>query len=104
MVKPVQLREKQGKAQVEIKADEEKLFGVYSTLAQIAHTPEEFMLDFLHIVPNSELGKLMARVIVSPGHAKRLLKALGKNIRKYEENFGTIQEPQQPEPEIGFVQ
>jgi len=50
-------------------------------------------------------GIVNARVIMSPGHVKRLIKALADNVNKYEAKFGTI--PDVPEPEsrkVGFVQ
>jgi hypothetical protein len=35
---------------------------------------------------------LRSRVITSPEHAKRILRALQENLRRYEESFGTIEE------------
>ena len=90
---------------VKIKAEEKELYGVYSTLAQINHTAEEFTFNFLYVVPNSPVGKLMSSVILSPAHAKRFLKALDDNIQKYEKQFGPIRGTVgTPDPEIGFVQ
>ncbi len=102
MAEPVKKKQDQVQ-QIQIKAEDKELFGAYSTLAQITHSPEEFTVDFFYTSPNPPVGKLVGRVIMSPGHAKRLYKALGDNIRKYEENFGAIREPQVPEPKIGFV-
>ncbi|MFQ5740045.1 MAG: DUF3467 domain-containing protein [Acidobacteriota bacterium] len=104
MSKPVQMSAGKDSAQVQIKADEKELFGVYSTSAQLVHSAEEFTLDFFYISPNPPVGKLVGRVIMSPGHAKRLLGALADNVRKYEAQYGEIKPPSQPEPEIGFVQ
>lgn len=92
--------------QVQIKADEKELLGQYANLAMIHHTGEEFTLNFIYIFPNTPQGKLVASLIVSPAHAKRLLRALGENISRYEAQFGPIREA--PEggqtPNIGFVQ
>jgi hypothetical protein len=98
--------EEQPKQQVQIKADEKELLGQYSNLAIIHHTAEEFTLNFIYIFPNVAQGKLISSVILSPGHAKRFLRALGENISRYETQFGTIREAPvpTPEPTVGFVQ
>ena len=68
--------------------------GVYSNNMVVTHTKEEFILDFIMVAPPA--GAVTARVIVSPGHMKRILKALQDNISKYENTFGTIQSPKNP--------
>jgi len=92
--------------QVQIKADEKELVGQYSNLAMIHHTAEEFTLHYIYLFPNAPQGKLVASLILSPSHAKRLWRALGENISRYEAQFGTIREQldQGPEPTVGFVQ
>jgi hypothetical protein len=92
--------------QVQIKADEKELLGQYANLAMIHHNAEEFTLNFIYVFPNVPQGKLVASIIVSPGHAKRLLLALGENIGRYEAQFGTIKEGPAPStpPNVGFVQ
>ncbi len=91
--------------QLQIKADEKELQGAYSNLVMIHHNAEEFTLNFIYVFPNAPQGKLMSSVIVSPGHAKRLLRALAENIGRYESQFGPI--PEAPagtaEPKVGFV-
>lgn len=86
--------------QVQIKAKDDDLKGVYSNLMQVAHTKEEFILDFLLVSPPA--GVLTSRVIMSPGHLKRMIKALQENIEKYESGFGKIEEAEAPEGRIGF--
>jgi uncharacterized protein DUF3467 len=93
--------------QMQIKADEKELQGLYSNLMMIHHNVEEFTLNFVYIFPNGTQGKLLSSVIVSPGHAKRIWRALGENISRYEAQFGPIKEA--PEganltPPVGFVQ
>jgi hypothetical protein len=85
--------------QIQIKATDEKLKGEYSNLAQIMHTKEEFVIDFLNIFPPT--GTLNARIIVSPGHFKRMVKAMEENMKKYEANFGAVVESEAPQG-IGF--
>ena len=91
---------------VPIKADEKELIGQYSNLVMIHHSPEEFTLHFIYIFPHAPQGKLVSSVILSPGHAKRLLRALGENIGRYETQFGTIRESPEPTPEptVGIIQ
>ena len=94
------------KNQVQIKADEKELLGQYSNLVMIHHNAEEFTLHFIYIFPNVAQGKLVSSLILSPGHAKRLWRALGENITRYEAQFGVIRESPEPVPEttVGFVQ
>lgn len=74
---------------IEIQIDPETMKGVYSNITNIAHGQEEFILDFLYVQEQpAPYGKLVSKVILSPGHARRLLTALQENIRKYEEKFG----------------
>jgi hypothetical protein len=92
--------------QVQIKADEKELQGEYSNLVMIHHNLEEFTLNFIYIFPNGQQGKLLKSMIVNPGHAKRIFRALGENIARYEAQFGTIKEMPEggPTPNVGFVQ
>ena len=64
--------------------------GVYANQMTVIHTHDEFILDFLMVAPPA--GSVTARVIVSPAHAKRIVKVLMDNIGKYEEKFGSIKE------------
>lgn len=86
--------------QIQIKANDEKLKGEYSNAVQILHTKEEFVLDFLNIFPPT--GTLNSRVILSPGHFKRMIKAMEENLKKYEDQFGKIEESEAPSQNIGF--
>lgn len=86
--------------QIQIKANDEVLRGNYSNMANILHTKEEFVLDFLNIFPPT--GTLNARVIVSPGHFKRMLAAMAENLGKYEAQFGKVEASEAPQSPIGF--
>ncbi len=70
--------------------------GTYSNLAIISHSPTEITLDFAQMMPGTPNPVVRQRVIMNPIHAKRLLAALTDNIKKYEQNFGTIVEPAAP--------
>ena len=68
--------------------------GVYANNMVVQHTKEEFILDFLMVAPPE--GTVNARVIVSPGHMKRVHEALVENIKKYEDAFGPIRTAAEP--------
>ena len=85
---------------VQIRAKDDDLKGAYSNMAQIMHTQEEFILDFFNIA--GQQGVLSSRVILSPGHLKRLAQALQKNIELYEKNFGNISPAEEPKQSVGF--
>ena len=61
--------------------------GIYSNLASITHSKDEFNFDFAFLLPRQNKAKIRSRIITSPAHAKRFLQALQENIKKYEENF-----------------
>jgi hypothetical protein len=92
--------------QVQIKADEKEMVGQFCNLVMFHHNPEEFTLQFIYVFPNVPQGKLVSSVIVSPAHAKRIVKALAENISRYEAQFGPIRDVPEPNPvpNVGFVQ
>jgi hypothetical protein len=93
--------EKPTKQEVKISFPENLRGGVYSNNMVITHTREEFVLDFMMITP--PVGSITARVILSPGHTKRMLSALKANLDKYEARFGKVTEAAEPpKPQIGF--
>ena len=69
--------------------------GRFCTLINIGHTPEFFALDFRAVTPEGE-ACLLGRYFITPQHAKRLLRALADNVKKFEAQFGVIDEPEQP--------
>lgn len=86
--------------QIQVKATDEVLKGIYSNMAHVGHTNEEFILDFLNILPPS--GVLASRIIVSPSHFKRIVNAMQDNLKRYETEFGTISLAVVPDQKIGF--
>lgn len=75
-----------------IEIDEETAQGQYSNLAVVNHSASEFVVDFVNIMPGSPKNKVKSRIILTPQHAKRLLKALADNIDKFEKQHGEIQD------------
>ena len=82
---------KQQGNQLEIELPEDIADGMYCNLAIITHSNTEFVIDGIRVVPGAPKAKVKSRLIMTPFHAKRLLGALQDNIRKFEENFGTIE-------------
>ena len=81
--------------QLSIELPEALAEGAYSNLAVITHSPTEFVVDFIQIVPNVPKAKVKSRILLGPQHAKRLLRALADNVSKYEAQYGEIKEPEQ---------
>ncbi len=73
-----------------------ELEAVYANLAFISHTPAELVIDFAQYLPRMPKGKVVARVIMSPLHAKMLQYALAQNLATYERQFGEVKLPQKP--------
>jgi len=90
-----------GSKEIKVNFPQEIQGGVYANNMVVAHTKEEFILDFLMVAPPA--GTVTARVIVSPGHMKRILEALRENISKYENTFGTIQIAEEPKGKVGLA-
>lgn len=83
---------KQNKNKINIELSEEIAEGVYANLAMIAHSNSEFVIDFIRLMPGVPKAKVKSRIVITPEHARRLLKALADNIQKYEKMFGPIKQ------------
>jgi hypothetical protein len=79
---------------VQIKVPEEVARGAYANAMAVFHTREEFVIDFLNVFPPTRVAT--ARIITSPGHVKRIIRALEENLRRYEDRFGTVKEAPPP--------
>ena len=77
--------------QLNINIAPDKQQGVFANLALIAHTPTEFVFDCAQLMPGIQQANVVARVVVTPDQAKKILGALQNNIGQYEQKFGTIQ-------------
>jgi hypothetical protein len=88
--------EKQNQQQLNIELPEDLSEGLYSNLAIISHSPQEFVIDFIRVMPGVPKAKVKSRIVVTPEHAKRLMKALADNVKKYEQQFGAINDKEQP--------
>jgi len=82
--------EYQDQQQLNIELTEEMAQGTYSNLAIITHSPSEFVVDFVRVMPGIPKASVKSRIILTPEHAKRLMMALQENILKFESLHGPI--------------
>ena len=88
--------------QLNIELDENVAEGTYSNLAIINHSVSEFVVDFISIMPGVPKSKVKSRIIITPQHAKRLLRALNDNVQRFESAHGEIKEFEQPPIPMNF--
>lgn len=88
--------------QINIELDEQVAEGIYSNLAIINHSNSEFVVDFVTLMPGVPKAKVKSRIILTPQHAKRFLKALNENVNRFEAAHGKIEEGEQPAIPLNF--
>jgi hypothetical protein len=98
MAEPSKPQGPEGIPQIQIDIDDATAQGAYSNLVLLNHNDNEFVLDFAYVQPTTPRARVRARILFSPRHAKRLLRALEANIRRYEERFGRIEDIDPPPP------
>ena len=96
------MNDSQQQQQINIELDEKVAEGIYSNLAIINHSQSEFVLDFVTIMPGVPKAKVKSRIVLTPQHAKRFLKALAENINRYETAHGEIKDSEQPQIPLNF--
>ena len=87
---------------INIELGEDVAEGIYSNLAIISHSNSEFVVDFIRMMPNVPKAKVKSRIVLTPQHAKRLMRALVDNIQKFEAVHGQIRETEMPEIPMNF--
>ena len=87
---------------INIELDESIAQGVYSNLVIVNHSPTEFVLDFINVMPGAPKAKVRSRIILTPEHTKKFINALGENLNKYEKSFGKIKNFQKEVIPISF--
>lgn len=88
--------------QLNIEISEEMAEGTYANLAIITHSHAEFVLDFVNVMPGAPKSKVKSRIILTPFHAKRLMKAIVENVQKFEATNGPIQDVEALEIPFNF--
>jgi hypothetical protein len=84
--------ENENQQQLDIELSEEIAEGIYSNLAIITHSQSEFVIDFIKIMPGVPKARVKSRIVLTPQHAKRLVKALNENLMKFEQMNGKIKD------------
>lgn len=84
--------EQQPQNGINIEITEEVAEGTYANLAIITHSHAEFVIDFVNVMPGTPKSKVKSRIIFTPQHAKRFMKALAENVQRYEAANGTIKD------------
>ena len=88
---------------INIELTEEVADGIYANLAVINHSASEFIVDFIKIMPGVPKAKVKSRIILTPQHAKRLVRALNDNVKRFESVHGVIKDYEKPGmPPINF--
>lgn len=88
--------------QLNIEISEETAEGQYVNLAIITHSHAEFVIDFVNVMPGTPKSKVKSRIILTPQHAKRFMKALMENVSRFEAVSGTIQDLEAVELPMNF--
>lgn len=82
--------------QLNIELSEEIAEGIYSNLAIITHSNTEFVVDFIRVMPGVPKARVKSRIVLTPEHAKRFLRALEDNLEKFEAINGRIKINEDP--------
>lgn len=88
--------------QINIEISEEVAEGTYANLAIITHSHAEFVIDFVSVMPGTPKSKVKSRIILTPQHAKRLMRAITENIQKYEVANGVIKDLEEIQLPLNF--
>jgi hypothetical protein len=94
--------QQQQPSQLNIEISEEVAEGHYANLAIITHSHSEFVIDFVNVMPGTPKSKVKSRIILTPQHAKRLMKALTENISRYESVNGSIKDIEEVQIPFNF--
>ena len=82
--------EKKKPQQIKVELDDTIGQGEYANFAVVTHSPAEFVMDYIRVLPGMKKSKVKSRIIMAPMHAKTLMMALQDNIKKFENKFGEI--------------
>ncbi len=95
-------KDKSKENNINIELDESIAQGLYSNLVIVNHSPTEFVLDFINVMPGAPKAKVRSRIILTPEHTKKFINALAENLDKYEKSFGKIKNFQKEVIPISF--
>ena len=86
--------------QLQIELDDATAQGAYCNLVFLNHNDAEFTFDFVYVQPGGPRARVRSRIIISPRHAKRFLRAIEANVAHYEQVFGKIEEGAPVDPAL----
>ena len=89
-------------SQLNIEISEEISEGVYANLAIITHSHAEFVIDFVNVMPGTPKSKVKSRIILTPQHAKRFMRAIHENVEKYEAVNGPVKDLEEIQLPMNF--
>jgi hypothetical protein len=93
--------DKQQAQKKQIKISDNIPGGEYANAMQVNHNPDEVHMMFMSLMGQS--GRVVGKIVTTPGHFKRMIAAMQDNLKKYESNFGQVKETKGTEAEeIGF--
>ncbi len=87
---------------INIEISEEVAEGMYANLAIITHSHAEFVIDFVNVMPGTPKSKVKSRIIFTPQHAKRFMKALIENVSRYEAANGDVKDLEEVHIPLNF--
>src|ERR1700712_1619319 len=96
------MSEPQPQNQINIEITEQVAEGSYANLAIITHSHAEFVIDFVNVMPGTPKSKVKSRIIFTPQHAKRFMKALTENVSRFEAASGKIQDLEEVQLPFNF--
>jgi hypothetical protein len=88
----MQQQDPQQEQQINIELTEEMADGIYANLAIVTHSFAEFVIDFVNVMPNVPKAKVKSRIVMTPQHAKRMMRALIDNVKRFETANGVIKD------------
>ena len=92
------------KKQISVELRDQEAEGIYANFAAITHSPAEFVMDFIRILPGTKKSRVHARIVMAPQNVKAFVRALEDNLTKYEQRYGEIKVAGEAQPgkQIGF--
>jgi hypothetical protein len=97
-----QQQDKMRDGQLNVELSEDMAEGTYANLAIINHSHSEFVVDFIKVMPGMPKAKVKSRIVLTPQHAKRFLRAMGENIARFESANGEIKDVDTPPIPLNF--
>jgi hypothetical protein len=86
------------KKEIKLKINDSELRGIYANQIAIMHSKYDFVLDFISMFPPEAI--VNSRIIMTPASLKRISGAIAVNLKKYEDEYGTIEIEDDPNNDV----